>query len=270
MMVAGGGADVLGRGLEDSQWCAEEWAALSRRAHGLGFGATSQTAWGGRNAGQLYQLKTVLDGELSRLAGPSIMMTTEYFARGVDLSQPSIANPRIIILIGPSYRGAAGHGHQVAHDKVQFAGDASLWSATPNARDPRHHLPDWRTSLERKLGIDPPARSSPPPPPEALCRGYAIVDGRGRRLSPALTALVNEESRVQSVTRILSSLKQLLRNINKLVKAIARLRSLCGAVGPEPPEPPGQLLTASPHVTRGPTTAQERYVLPVPRRLQLT
>ena len=112
-------------------------------------------------------------------------------------------------------------------------------------------LPDRLTDLERRAGVD-----SAPSSLEADRRQRPGRINRLFRAALTATRAVPGSRRLAEVFRIM---------LRRIARAIGRLLSLVlGEV--DAPDPPGQLLTAQPHVTRGPTPVRAVTVLSALRR----
>jgi len=135
------------------------------------------------------------------------------------------------------------------------------FQATTGRRAPELDLlPDRLTGLERRSGV----HRAPSGLDAAGWNPFARGSGRINRLfRAALTAT----KAIPGSRRLAEVFRVMLRRIAR-AREIGRLLSLV-LCEPDEPDPPGQLVTAQPHVTRGPTPARAVTVLSASRRLAL-
>jgi hypothetical protein len=122
---------------------------------------------------------------------------------------------------------------------------------------------DHRTSFERKLRVDRVRSTASVAPSEPLLELAQMLGRRVTRVDRSMGATLADrhlepQQLVQLFTRVL----------RRIAKTLGRLLSLSRGE-PVESEPPGQLVTAHPHVTRGPTSSRAAMVLSAPREPML-
>jgi hypothetical protein len=137
---------------------------------------------------------------------------------------------------------------------------SNTWEEKPDRKcsdtEPRFWELDSRIPLERELDVSLTALRTPLEPARDLKQPF----GRLNRLYRAAKAAVDNTLPVAE--RLVKVAALILRRIIKIIGRLCSIRP----DQPDELEPPGQLVTAQPHVTRGPTSRRAAMFLSAPRR----